>query len=149
MMAFAVCGCGSGDTVPVPVADGGKVVLREFDRSKGGTVSAVLRDGDDYGVMLVNEAKSEEEPMMMVVVARRHPAEVYRVHSLDELEAVLRTFPAGAEFHEYDRCLVPAGYGLPEDTWAKVKEVVRRCGHRLDDGKGEDSGVRTTCTCPV
>lgn len=137
------CGCVFGDTAPVPVADGEEIVLRDF----GGVVS-VLRPGDDYGVMLVNAGKGEEKPEMLVVVTRRHPAEVYHVRSFKELESVLRLFPAGALFYEYDRCLTPAAYGLPEGTWRKVAKVIRKCGHRFDDGEDARSGPRITCTCP-
>ncbi|MBT9448521.1 hypothetical protein ICN84_00355 [Akkermansia glycaniphila] len=138
------CGCVFGDTAPVPVADGGKIVLREFPKSGGGTVASVLSDSDDYGVMLLNDASAEGDPKMVIVVARRHPAEVYRVVSLDELESVLRKFPAGAQFYRYDRCLVPAGYGLLEDAWEEIEGVMRKCGHRLDDG----GKSRIVCTCP-
>ena len=146
-LAVLSCGWVFGDTAPVPMAEGGNIVLREFNKCGGGKVASVLREGDDYGMMLVNESGDGEKPGMMVVVARRHPAEVYRVRSLEELEAVLRSFPAGAVFYEYDRCLVPAGYGLPEGTREKVEGVIRLCGHRLDDGKDARSGPRITCTC--
>lgn len=141
------CGCVFGDTAPVPVADGGKIVLREFPTRGGGTVSSSLWAKDDYGVMLVDETEGEGEPRMLIVVARRHPAEVYRVVSLDELEAVLRKFPAGAQFYRYDRCLAPAGYGLPEDTWDEIDAVMRKCGHHLANDDEEVFTTRITCTC--
>ena len=105
-----------------------------------GDVPVEMREGDEYGVMLVNDGW-EEDPSPRYVVAIAKTRTVVDTKDLELFKSIVKRIPKGSTIFEYGSCTVPRSWGLTEDHFNTYYKVFIELGLTLSDEP------RTTCYC--
>lgn len=105
-----------------------------------GDVPVEMREGDEYGVMLVNDGW-EEYPSPRYIVAIAKTRTVVNTKDLDLFKSVVKRIPKGSTIFEYGSCTVPRSLGLTEDHFNAYNEVFSKFGLTVSDEP------RITCYC--
>jgi hypothetical protein len=105
-----------------------------------GDVPVEMREGDEYGVMLVNDGW-EEDPSPRYIVAIAKTRTVVDTKDLELFRSIVKRIPKGSTIFEYGSCTVPRSWGLTEDHFKTYNEVFSGLGLTVSDEP------RTTCYC--
>jgi hypothetical protein len=105
-----------------------------------GDVPVEMREGDEYGVMLVNDGGEENSsPRYIVAIAKTRT--VVDTKDLELFKAIMERIPKGSTIFEYGSCTVPRSWGLTENHFKTYNEIFSGLGLTLSDEP------RTTCYC--
>ena len=105
-----------------------------------GEVPVEMRDGDKFGVMLVNDGW-EEDPSPRYIVAIAETRTVVDTKDIDLFKAIIKRIPKGSTVFEYGSCTVPRYWGLKDEHFKAYNEVFSELGVTLSEEP------RITCYC--
>ena len=97
-------------------------------------------EGDDYGVMLVNDGW-EEDPSPRYILAIAKTRTLIDTKDLELFKAMLKRIPKGSTLHSYDSCMVPRSYGLKKGDFDAYETAFKDLGLKISED------ARTTCYC--
>lgn len=105
-----------------------------------GEVPFELREGDRYGIMLVNRG-GESAPRAEYILANRATRQVLRTEDFAAFKTELAKLPKGTKVARYDSCTVSRSWGLSEKELAAFETLLRQSGLSVDED------FRITCYC--
>jgi len=105
-----------------------------------GDVPVEMREGDKYGVMLVNDGW-EEDPSPRYIIAIAATRTVVDTKDIELFKAIVKRIPKGSTVFEYGSCTVPRSWGLKEEHFNAYNEVFTELGLTVSEEP------RTTCYC--
>lgn len=106
-----------------------------------GTVPVEMRDGDEYGVMLVNDGGGEENPTPRYIFAVATSRTVVETNDLDLFRTLVGRVPKGTTIFSYGSCSMPRSWGLKEEHFEAFDNVFKDLGLILSGDQ------RITCYC--
>ena len=105
-----------------------------------GDVPVEMREGDKYGVMLVNDG-GEDDPSPRYIVAIARTRTVVDTKDVELFKAIVKRIPKGSRIFEYGSCTVPRSWGLKEEHFSAYKGVFPELGLVVSEEP------RITCYC--
>lgn len=105
-----------------------------------GDVPVEMLDGDEYGVMLVNDG-GEEDPSPRYILAIAKTRTVVDTKDLDLFRSLLGEVPKGTTIFSYGSCTMPRSWGLKDEHFEAYDSVFKELGLTLAEEQ------RTTCYC--
>ncbi len=105
-----------------------------------GEVPIEMREGDAFGIMLVNDG-SEEDPVPRYIIAVAKTRIVIDTKNFELFKAMIKPLPKGTIMFEYGSCSVPRSWGLKEEHVKAYYTMFKELGLVISEKP------RTTCYC--
>lgn len=105
-----------------------------------GDVPVEMREGDKYGVLLVNDGW-EEDPSPRYIVAIAETRTVVDTKDIELFKAIMKRIPKGSTVFEYGSCTVPRSWGLKDEHIKAYNDIFTELGVTVSEEP------RITCYC--
>ncbi|MFK7850550.1 MAG: hypothetical protein AB8D78_06185 [Akkermansiaceae bacterium] len=105
-----------------------------------GDVPVEMREGDTYGVMLVNEG-GKKHPSPRYILAMAKTRTLVDTKDIEVFRAMVKRLPKGATVFEYDSCTVPRSWGLKDEQYIAYNKALKDAGLEISEE------TRRTCYC--